>query len=88
MAEEYKNRGLEVLAVNVAGDDPAAIRDYARQRGLKQRFIVNGAELARHYGVRGTPTTIYLDADGRQTARQVGMHSIAAMRKKIEAVLP
>ncbi len=88
MAEEYKDRGLEVLAVNVAGDSRANIERFASQGDLQQRFVVNGGQLARHYNVTGTPTTIYLDTEGRVTARQVGARSIEEMRKKIEAILP
>ena len=88
MAEEYKDRGLEVLAVNVAGDSRANIESFASQGGLQQRFVVNGEQLARHYNVTGTPTTIYLDTEGRVADRQLGARPIGEMRAKIEAILP
>ena len=88
MAEEYKDRGLEVLAVNVAGDSRAKIKSFAIRGNLQQRFVSNGRRLARHYDITGTPTSIYLDTEGRVTARQVGTRSIGEMRKKIEAILP
>ena len=88
MAEEYKDRGLEVLAVNVAGDSRANIERFASQGDLQQRFVVNGRRLAKHYDVTGTPTTIYLDTEGKMAGRQVGARSIGEMRKKIEAILP
>ena len=77
-----------MLAVNVAGDSRARIESFARQGGLQQRFIVNGRQLARHYNVTGTPTTVYLDAEGRVTHRQLGARPMAEMREKIEAILP
>lgn len=77
-----------MLAVNVAGDSRARIRSFVRQGDLQQRFIVDGRRLARHFGVRATPTTIYLDAEGRVVDRQLGTHPIDTMRRKIEAILP
>ena len=88
MAEDYKDRGLEVLAVNVAGDSRTKIESFASHGGLQQRFVVNGGGLARHYNVTGTPTTIYLDTEGRVTHRQVGARPMGEMRARIEAILP
>ncbi len=88
MAEEYKDRGLEVLAVNVAGDSRAKIKSFATRGNLRQRFVSNGRRLARHYNVTGTPTTIYLDTEGRVADRQLGARPIGEMRAKIEAILP
>ncbi len=77
-----------VLAVNVAGDSRDRIESFATKGDLVQRFIVNGRRLAKHYNVTGTPTTIYLDTEGRMADRQLGARSIGEMRKKIEAILP
>ncbi len=49
---------------------------------------MNGGQLARHYNVTGTPTTIYLDTEGRVADRQLGARPIGEMRANIEAILP
>ena len=74
--------------MNVASDSRTNIESFAAQGDLQQRFIVNGGRLAKHYNVTGTPTTIYLDTEGRMADRQLGARSIGEMRKKIEAILP
>lgn len=77
-----------MLAVNVTRDSRERIAQFASQQGLSQRFIVNGRRLARHYRIKATPTTIYLDTEGNVVDRHTGARPIAEMRRKIEAILP
>ena len=74
--------------MNVAGDSQASIESFASQGDLRQRFIVNGRRLARHYNITATPTTIYLDTQGRMVHRQLGGRHLEEMRERIEAILP
>ncbi len=74
--------------MNVAGDSRESIESFASQGDLQQRFIMNGRRLARHYDITATPTTIYLDGEGRLVHRQLGGRPLDEMRERIEAILP
>ena len=77
-----------MLALNVAGDSRARIESFAEQGDLQQRFIVNAGRIARHYNVKATPTTLYLDTEGNMVHRQLGGRPLDEMRARIEAILP
>lgn len=80
--EEYRDQGLEVVAVAV-DDRPGArqedgsirglVSDYVERQGLTFPVVVDptgGTE--RLYGVSALPTTFLIDRDGRIRVRELG----------------
>jgi hypothetical protein len=63
LAEKYRDRGLVILAVNLA-DTEAAISSFKSQGDLQQRFLLNGAGVAREYKVDSFPRSFYIDREG------------------------
>jgi thioredoxin-related protein len=52
-----------------------------RSLAIEQRYVEEppGAELARRHAVRGVPTFLLLDEDGREVSRLVGEQPLAAL---------
>ncbi len=64
LAERYADR-LVVLGVNY-GEDAAAVQAFAAEYGLTFPLLLDPQrQVVRLYGVRGLPTTVFLDAEGR-----------------------
>jgi hypothetical protein len=73
LAEKYKDKGLQVLAVNTRSSETAEeVRKYAAQKGLKHVFLQGGSRVAAEYGVEATPTTFYIDKTGAILDAEVG----------------
>ena len=67
-----KAEGLEILAVDLQ-EDPAKVRDYARQSGLSFPILLDSdGRVGGTYNARVIPTTYLLDRNGKIFARSVG----------------
>ena len=63
--QAYREKGLVVLAVSL-DHGPRAPREFIRQKGLSYPAILDeGFKVAQSYGVRGLPTSIFIDRKGR-----------------------
>ena len=83
MAERYKGR------VNFVGvtfnDSREAARNLLEKTGVSYPAAFDaGSELAYDYGIRGMPTTIFIDADGNQVEAKRGEFSEVQLRKVID----
>ena len=68
----YKGKGLEILAVNCAEEQPEVLA-FLRKNKLSFPSVLDGdGKIAQEYGIRGIPTTFLLDRDGMVIARIVG----------------
>ena len=69
----YKDRGLVVLAVSVDAEGAAVVTPFVAQQqlsypiGLDPKMAVAGT-----YGVRGLPSSFFVDQQGRLVASAVG----------------
>ncbi len=78
---EYREQGLELIAVAMAYDPPTHVVEFSRQNKLPYRvaFDLDGA-LARAFGdVSMTPTTFVIARDGRVVHRKVGAFDAQAI---------
>lgn len=87
--DDLAGRGLELVAIAMAHDDPRDVRDVTRRRGLPFHIVLDDdGALARDFGnVRVTPTKFLIDADGRIRMRHIGSTDHAALRERIEPLL-
>jgi len=64
LAAQYEGKGVRVLGINVK-DSPAGAEVGVKEFGIKYPVARDpDARVARAYGVRGTPTVIFLDRKG------------------------
>ena len=66
--QKFKDKGLEVVAVDVYGDRTGGER-FVAENGLSYRFLDGNLDVAERYGVVSTPTMFIIDQDGRIAAR-------------------
>ena len=86
---QFNTRGLETLAVSVKYDPPALVANYAQAKALPFGVAIDntGAIEQAFGGVRGTPTSLLLDREGRVIWRHEGEPDFDALHGKLEALL-
>jgi cytochrome c biogenesis protein CcmG, thiol:disulfide interchange protein DsbE len=85
--DEYRDSGLEILAVNVR-ESPAQVQDFADQLGMNFPILMDtNGQVAAAYFVRAIPMTFFVDSDGVIRFIHQGTLSEAALRDYIERLL-
>jgi thiol-disulfide isomerase/thioredoxin len=69
LAERHKDEGLVILAVSFKDKPENLPQKVIYARGQTFKTLVDGDEVAELYGVRGTPTTFFLDANNKIVGR-------------------
>lgn len=64
MQNKYEQDGVVIVGISFNEDEGAMPQDEIRARGYTFKTAVNGGRIAELYGVRGTPTTFYLNKKG------------------------
>ena len=86
---DYREQGLEILAVN-AWDDSSLeqLRTFAEAAEMEFPILRDTKEEAvQKYGVRGVPTTIFIDGSGRIKEIYVGSLTYNQLRTRLERYL-
>ena len=88
MAEKYRDQGLVILAVNLS-DKEAAVSSFQSQGSLQQRILLDGAGVAREYGVDSFPRSFYVDRQGviRAIVKGFGPSMVPEIESRIESLL-
>jgi len=71
---KFKDRGLEVVAVN-QWEDPDLVFEFTGRLSLSPTFPIlfdRESRIAEQYGVKGLPTTYLLDRDGNIRFQAIG----------------
>ena len=77
-----------MLGICAWNEPEAKIRKFVDDEELSYPILINGNALARQYGVRGIPTTVYIDPEGRVAGRDVGLQSEAKIQAKVQEIAP
>lgn len=86
--EVYKDRGVEVLGINMNDNqDPA---EFMAKLGVDYKVLRDGAEVAQLYNVKAIPTLLVIAPDGTVVLRDQGWGSgfEARIASAIESHLP
>ena len=86
---QQQHPGVQVLWVN-QGEAPDTVVRFAAQHGLppSQVLLDPSQALGRLLGSRALPSTVFVDAQGRQTALRVGELSAATLAQHLQLLLP
>lgn len=91
MLVEAQRRLPQVQFVFVdQGENAAIVADYLRRENLAPRHVLidGNLDVSAHYGVRGYPTTLFLDADGILRDRHMGELSLATLADRLQRIAP
>lgn len=81
---DRQNEGFTVLAIN-NGETPAQIQPFVQAFGLQFPVVLDeNSELARIYGVRSFPTSIFIDAQGEIYAKHTGLVTDTDLQRYID----
>jgi len=73
VAETLKNTDIVILPISIDGSGEKAVQPYMEKHGYTfQTLIDQRMEVARQFGVRGTPTTVVINRKGQIVARGLG----------------
>jgi len=64
LEEKYKTSGIKIVSISFNEDDGALPQDSIKRRGYNFITAVNGDDVAELYGVKGTPTTFFINRHG------------------------
>jgi cytochrome c biogenesis protein CcmG/thiol:disulfide interchange protein DsbE len=65
LEEKYKKSGIKIVAISFNEDEGATPKNSIVQRGYEFITAVNGDKVAQQYGVKGTPTTFFINRSGK-----------------------
>jgi peroxiredoxin len=73
VAETLKDQDVVVLPISVDGSGENAVKPYMTKHGFTFPTLIDQRmEVARQFGVRGTPTTVVVNRKGEIVARGLG----------------
>jgi thiol-disulfide isomerase/thioredoxin len=61
---QYRDQGLEIMGISFREDDDAMPQNVLDERGIDFPTVVNGDDVAASYGVKTTPTNVFVDRQG------------------------
>ena len=68
--KKYADQGLQMIAISFWEDEGATPQASLDERGHSFKTVVEGDHVARQlFGVKGTPTTVFIDKAGNIVAR-------------------
>jgi thiol-disulfide isomerase/thioredoxin len=86
---EFAKAHPDVVFVGVASNDnPDDAEEFTQRYGLPFPIVLDpDGEIGRPWGIEYLPTTLFLDAEGREVERLVGGATLEAFEEKLEAAL-
>jgi len=71
--ETLKDKDVIILPISIDGTGEKAVKPYMEKSGYTfETLIDQRMEVARQFGVRGTPTTVIVNRQGKIVARGLG----------------
>ena len=73
VTETLKDKDVVILPISIDGSGEKAVKPYMEKHGFAfETLIDQRMEVARQFGVRGTPTTVVVNRQGEIVARGLG----------------
>lgn len=87
VAERYRGRGVEVLAIHVQ-DTAADAQRFVRERKVTYAVALDPKlTIGNRFGFRGTPYTVVVDRKGEMVARIHGESAVARLPRLLDGLL-
>ncbi|MDH7500245.1 MAG: TlpA disulfide reductase family protein [candidate division NC10 bacterium] len=81
--KKYRDKGLEVVGVNIDRDARTSVQDYAKQHGLSFPMLLDQERKAmKVYRAHFLPTTYIVDRKGVIVDKKVGLHKWSSLESQ------
>ncbi len=85
--QEYKPQGIELISIAVK-DTPAKVEQYAARNNMNWVLLMSQDQILIDYkATQGIPTTVFIDKDGNEVVRFIGMRDYTTLKRAFEAIL-
>jgi len=87
---DYKEKGFEILAINIEPDAKEEIRDFMKELRLTFPVLLDSdMKVTRTYRLIGLPVSMLIDRQGIIRSKQIGYHDWTdkESRKRVENLL-
>jgi thiol-disulfide isomerase/thioredoxin len=85
--DEYKPKGIEIVSLAV-NDNPNSVKTYTANAGMKWVMLMGTDDIYERYGgIRGVPTTIFVDRNGKEIQRFVGARTYEVFKQAADKIL-
>ena len=85
--DEYKDLGVEIIGISLR-NTPQQVLSYCQPQRFTWPQVIGDVRTIKMYGnIRGFPTTIIYDRDGKELFRHMGPLRYAAFRSELEKAL-
>lgn len=65
LEKKYQSSGIKIVSISFNEDEDATPQDEINKRGYNFITAVKGESVVNQYGVRGTPTTFFINRQGK-----------------------
>jgi thiol-disulfide isomerase/thioredoxin len=84
---EYKPKGLEIIGLAV-NDHPQKVKIFAEQMGMDWVMLIADINAIKSFNAGvGVPITIFIDRNGNETSRAIGVRSYDYFKAEIEKII-
>ncbi len=87
LEQRYQESGIKIVSISFNEDEGALPQDEIQARGYDFITAVNGEPVVKLYGVRGTPTTFFINRQGKviykSTSSDINNPNLALAVKEI-----
>lgn len=84
---EYKNKGVEIISLAV-NDTPDKVNDFAAANNMGWVMLMAQDQIMIDYkATTGVPTTIFIDKNGNEVTRFIGMRDYETLKTGFDAIL-
>lgn len=87
LAEQHKENGLVVLAVNIWDESKKRVAEFAEKKNAKMPMLLSGSKVATQYRLLGVPTCLWVDPGGLVVDVQVGFYGPEPLEQKTRRLL-
>jgi len=85
--KEFQDEGVEIVSLAVK-DSPDKVREYADKAGMKWTLLMSADQIMIDYkALTGVPTTVFVNRNGEEVVRFVGMRDYNTLKMAFEAIL-
>ena len=85
--DEYSPKGVALVSLAV-NDSPSSVKEYAANNNMNWVLLMAEDQMLVDYKVTtGIPTTIFIDKNGNEVTRFIGMRDYATLKQGFDAIL-